>query len=106
MFGLILFSAFISWKIDWGSSSSAGAFPTLQGFSFAFTPLVGHFRDEDVHFDSVLFVLGFFFPRIVKSPLFCTNGHSVTALWNRASRMRARLPLRLLPMWLPPSAIS
>ena len=70
---MILFS-FIYWKIDWGSSSSAGAFLALQGFSFAFMPSVGRFRDEGVLVDSVPFVLGFFFPRIVKSPLFPLEG--------------------------------
>ena len=63
----IFFSAFSYWKIEWGSSSSAGAF-SLQGFFIPFTPLVGHFRDEGVLFDSVPF-LGFSFPRIL-NPLF------------------------------------
>ena len=52
-FGSILFS-FLYWKIDWGSSFSAGAFP-LQGYSIAFMPSVGRFRDEGVLFDSVPF---------------------------------------------------
>ena len=63
----IFFSAFSYWKIEWGSSSSAGAF-SLQGFFIPFTPLVGRFRDEGVLFNSVPF-LGFSFPRIL-NPLF------------------------------------
>jgi len=51
------FLCFLYWKIVWGSSSSAGAFP-LQGFSNAFTTSVGCFRDDGVLFDSV----PFFFP--------------------------------------------
>ena len=78
----ILFSAFIYWKIVWGSSSSAGAFP-LQGFSNAFTPSVGRFRDDGVLFDSAPF-LGFYFSKYFKSSLFPLEGFFLFLL--RASR--------------------
>ena len=76
------FLCFLYWKIVWGSSSSAGAFP-LQGFSNAFTPSVGRFRDDGVPFDSVPF-LGFYFSKYFKSSLFPLEGFFLFLL--RASR--------------------
>ena len=76
------FLCFLYWKIVWGSSSSAGAFP-LQGFSNAFTPSVGRFRDDGVPFDSVPF-LGFYFSKYFKSSLFPLEGFFLFFL--RASR--------------------
>ena len=74
----ILFSAFLYWKLDWGSSFSAGAIP-LQGFSIAFMPSVGRFRDEGVPICLGSFSLSFYFQGFLSLEGFlfslCPPGH-------------------------------